>query len=176
MAKAKSNGATDEAAGVGHNKPPLTEADFNALLARLGAAESEKQIAQAKVSKIRKEMKAAGILLKNFDAMRTLADLPRQEQQVQLAHSRYYLQWLRSPLGSQMTLGFDEQADPLTEDDAAVEARIVEDAAGDGHRAGVTGKLFEKDCPHDANTKAGQAWIGAYRAAQKEAAKALKGA
>lgn len=156
----------------GHNSIGLTEVQFNDWLPKLTRAEAEAKMAKEKVNTIRKGMRADGIKLKVFDAYRHLADLTRDEQCEHLAHSAMYLKWLRSPLAEQISMNF-ERPDPLTEDDDAVAARVIEDAKGAGWRAGLSGSMFEADCPHDENTPQGQAWIGAYREGQEQAALAL---
>lgn len=157
-----------------HNRLGFDRETFDKHCALIGRAEAEMAVAREKLKKARKAAKADGIMLKRFDAIRHLADLPRAEQELQLLHDQAYLQWLRAPVGHQFALSLDGAGDAYDdESDEDVEARTVEDAKGAGWRAGLKGEVWEKDCPHDANTAAGQAWIEAYREGQQKATKAL---
>ncbi len=163
-----------EPAGEGHNLIGIDQPTFNAWVAKISGAEAECKTANERRNKLRKQMRAGGIKLGVFDAMRRLVELPRTEQAEDLTHSRYYLEWLRSPLGHQITMAFDAPGDAFDEDDKAAEARIVDDARGAGWRAGLAGK-WEDDNPHEVNSEPGQAWLGAYRDGQKKNAEALGG-
>lgn len=161
----------------GHNRIGFDRQTFDKHCAIIGHAEAEMAIAREKLKKARKQAKADGILLKRFDAMRHLADLPRSEQELQLLHDQSYLQWLRAPVGYQFTLSIDGSGDAFDdESEASAEARIVEEAKGAGWRAGLKGDVFEDQGPHGAATPAGQAWIEGYREGQAKALEAIKGA
>ncbi len=149
------NGA-ETPSSAGHNVIGIDRADFNKWVARHAAAEAECEVANVNRRKIRKEMRAEGIKLIQFDAMRKLIELTRDEQAETLVHSRYYLEWLGSPLGHQITMDFDEGEDPFDGDAAAAEAKVAEAAEGAGFQAGLTGA---GNNPHEENTPAGQGWM-----------------
>lgn len=165
----------DTSPSEGHNTIGVTKEVFDKHLAIIGNLEAEKAALQLRIKRARKLAKADGIRLKNFDAMRALADLPRAELQDNLGHNAWYLKWLQAPVGVQLSMFDDEIDDGTGGDDEAAFERLVAEAKGAGWRAGMTGSAFETECPHDANTPQGQAWIGAYRDAQAKAVEALKG-
>ncbi len=158
----------------GHNLIGIDQNDFNGWVAKIAAVEAECKIANQKRTKLRKQMRTEGVKLGVFDAMRKLVELDRTEQAEQLSHSRYYLEWLRSPLGHQITMEFEATGDAFDDDEEGAAARIIEDAKGAGWRAGLAGK-WEDDNPHEVNSEPGQAWLGEYRDGQKKNAKALGG-
>ena len=156
-----------------HNRLGFDRETFDKHCAVIGRCEAELNIAREKLKKARKAAKADGVLLKRFDAMRHLAELPRAEQELQLLHDQAYLQWLRAPVGHQFSMELAAGDAYDEETDEAIEARTVEDARGAGWRAGLKGEVWEDENPHDANTAAGQAWLEAYREGQEKATKAL---
>lgn len=137
----------------------------------IGDLEHERQQVQQKLKKARKEARADNIKLMNFDAMRRVADLTRDDQAEHMAHNIAYLRYLRVPVGTQLSLALDPAGGP-DETDAEVAARVGADAEANGWRAGLAG-AWEDDNPHEANSVAGQRWIKGYREAQKKAAAAM---
>lgn len=152
-----------EAATIGHNSTILvTEDQFHAFKFRHIDAQAKLEKARAEKNKLRKEMKAAGINLGDFDAHMRLTNLSRDEAQDHLNHLAHYLRWSRVPLGEQIPLDLGVPSDPLEKDDDAAIQHIVEDAIKAGFLAGLSGHP-DTENPHDGNTDAGQAWIGAHR-------------
>ncbi len=149
------NGA-ESPAGVGHNVIGIDRADFHTWVARHAAVDAQCEAANVERRRVRKEMRAAGILLSEFDAMSKLAQLPVDEQATKLQASRYYLEYLGSELGTQISMHFGQGEDPFDGDEAKVAARTAEAAEGAGFQAGLKGV---GNNPHEGNTPAGQAWI-----------------
>ena len=142
--------------GPGHNVIGIDRADFHKWVARHAAVEAECEAANVERRRVRKEMRAVGILLSEFDAMSKLAQLPVDEQAVKLQASRYYLEYLGSELGTQISMHFGEPENPYDGDSAAAEAKAAELAEGAGFQAGLKGT---ENNPHEGNTRAGQAWM-----------------
>ena len=157
----------------GHNLIGVDRNDFDGWSARHSAATEELKVAQAKRNKIRKAMRAAGIILGVFDRTAKLVDMSREEQQTEFVHTEAYLKWHRAPIGQQFSLILVSN-DAFDDDDEGAAALIVEDAKGAGWRAGRDGK-WEDVNPHPANSEAGQAWLGAYREGQEKKTLALGG-
>ena len=170
---AKLQPVVEPAQSEGHNLIGVDKSAFNAWVAKIAAAEAECKIANERRTKLRKQMRSEGVKLWWFDAMRKLVELDRTEQAEQLTHSRYYLEWLRSPLGHQITMDFAATGDAFDEDEEGAAVRTIEDAKGAGWRAGLEGNVFEDGNPYDANSEPGQAWIGAYREGQEKNVMAL---
>ncbi len=156
----------------GHNSTPVPPELFNRHLAMIEGAEEACKKASLRRLQLRKQARADGIILGEFDRMRRLAALPRAEQITNMLAARSYLIFLRSPLGAQMSMEFDA-IDPFseTEDDATM--RIDADAEADGYRAGLAGVLWEDGNPHSADTPAGWAWLKGYRDGQTLKVEAL---
>ena len=156
--------------GAGHNVIGISREDFNKWVARHANAEADCETANVKRRKVRKEMRAAGIALTEFDAMRKLAELPEDEQAVKIQNSRYYLEYFGSRLGTQMSLHFDEPADPFGTEASVPDPKIAELAEGRGFQSGLTGK---GDNPHEGNTLAFQAWVKGNNEGQDQRRQAL---
>lgn len=163
---------TEPAPSTGHNSAGVTAEMFNKWWARIERADAKCKIANDERVADRKQARADGIKLTEFDAMRKVAGLPRIEAIEKLTAARDYLIFMHSPLGAQMTMDFDA-VDPLNEDDKAARVRIEADAETDGYRAGLAGVKWEKDNPHEPLTPEGQAWIKGYRDGQTNRAEAL---
>lgn len=174
----KANGqAETPAAGMGHNLGPISREKFFPLYTALQRAQAEEAEARAKVKKIRKQMKAEGVMLKVFDSMVTLAELPLHEQRDQLAQQKQILEFLRAPVGTQMSLLDIIEPDPLSvsEDADAKRAQLLEeDAKGKGFLAGISGRP-ESENPHEGNTPAGMAWLAAYREGREKYVESAEG-
>ncbi len=155
--------------GTGHNSVGCDMPTFHKHVALCGAADADLKVARTKRKRARQAAKADGILLKNFDRALELADLTGEEQRQYLNDQTAYLQWLKVPLGSQMSMfeGPDFQGDA-----EAIDAETLEAAEGKGFQAGLNG-ADESSMQHEANTGAGQAWIKGYREGEDQKKQAL---
>lgn len=170
--KVVADSADDAPPAAGHNSIAITPEQFSAAIRTLAPLEAARDKAKANLKAARKQLRADGFLLVIFDAMRKLADLPRLEQITNWTHSVAYLKYLRSPIGSQLKMDFDD-VDPFKADGAGLEAQAVEDAEGDGYRLGLAGEAWEDSNPHPVSSKVGQAWIKGYREGVAAAVKAM---
>lgn len=158
---------------IGHNSIGVDQPTFDKYVAKISAAESKVAIAKEELKKARKAARAEGIILGVFDRTRQLADMTRSEQTTEMIHTATYLRWLRAPIGAQFEFNLD--ADPHEEEtDEAATSRLIQDAEAAGWRAGLEGKLWEDDNPHDGNTDVGQAWLKGFRDGQAKNAEAMK--
>ena len=145
--------------GAGHNALDmltLEPAQFFAAKRQLEQIEEEMSELRAKKNRIRKDLRASGVILKIFDAVRTVEGLTDDEivqQDAQLATLR---KWMRMPIG--------HQADMFGNDP---ELSAEEQAEADGYNSGVAGEP-EKDCPYPPNDKEGQAWLRGYNTGYQE--------
>lgn len=159
---------------TGHNMLGIDPNAFHKHVAVISAAESEVALAKEKLKKARKQAKADGITLKLFDRSRQLAEMTREEQQGEMAHLQQYLIWMRSPIGTQFELKFQPGGEAFDEDEDGANARTVADAGASGFQAGLEAKIWEDDCPFEASSPAGQAWLKGYREGQEKNVAALK--
>ncbi len=157
---------------AGHNAGGITSEVYNKWWNRIEQADAKCKLANAHRNTERKQARAAGIRLTEFDAMRLLVELPRAEAIDKLTAARSYLIFMRSPLGEQMSMDFDA-VDPFNETDETAKLRIVADAGAAGYRAGLAGVVWEDSNPHEVPSDEGQAWIGGWREGQTEKTKAL---
>lgn len=150
-------------AGAGHNAMGgVDEAIFARHVNAIAAADAVCEEANAKRKKARQAAKADGITPKDLDRALIIAEMSSDEQHQYLATQKQYLEWLRVPIGTQLSL-LDQS--PL-ETDEDIAADLIKKSAGDGYRAGLTGK-WQDDNPHDPTTPAGQAWIKGWHDGQK---------
>ncbi|MEM8791062.1 MAG: hypothetical protein AAGE80_05560 [Pseudomonadota bacterium] len=159
-------------AAIGHNTPDgVSKEVFLGHVRSIAREKAAVKEAQAKLNRARQSAKADNILLKDLDLCVALAELSTPEQIEKLNTQRTYMEYLNAPLGTQMTL-FSPSSDDDLSDEERIE-QIKKDADAKGYFEGVKGVLFEDGNPHEANSPAGQAWIGGYRRGQEEAAKKI---
>ena len=126
-------------------------------------AEERCRIANESRKKLRKEMKAAGINLGDFDAINRMTDWGRDEVNETFDRRRQYAVWLKLPIGTQGGL-FDGSEDDAPE----VSQETQEDAAfAKGYQAGVKG--LARDVP-EGFREFDQKWLEGYTAGQKSIA------
>lgn len=154
---AKGNGTPPPAIG---DNSTLTEADFLALVHKHASATAKLKAAQSERKALRKQMRAAGVVLGDFDAAVRMTEWPREEVTETFENRVQYLRWLRVPIGFQFDLF--EALDADAQDDDERLAALVAGAETEGWQKAVLGGA-EADNPHEANAPAGQAWIKGFR-------------
>ena len=157
----------DTTAGPGHNSTiEIGEGKFHAYLAAHGDLDEQIAALRGKRKKLRKQMRADGVRLTEFDAALKFADMSRVDVEDHYVHLQHYMRWLRHPVGTQFNLALGEPADDF-EDEEAVLAKAREGAIQDGFWAGIRNRPMGEN-PHEEATEAGQAWIGAWHDGQKQ--------
>lgn len=157
--------ADETIAGPGHNSViEISEEKYHAYVGRHADLEEQAQIIAKKKKNLRKQMRADGIRLTEFDAASKLAELKRDDVDDHFRHLQQYLRWNRVPIGEQFELNIPEAAGGF-EDEAAILARATATATQDGFWAGIRNRPMGEN-PHDDNTDAGQAWIKAWHDGQ----------
>lgn len=155
--------ADGEDPNVGHNSGKgievegLTQERFAHHVAAITRQKAVVVAERERMNKLRKSAKADGIVLKELDATMVVADMNRVEQEQYVERTRWYLEMLRVPAGSQMTLKFDKPKDGKGGDKKRAE-QAVEEALGKGYRAGLEEKP-DSENPYQANSDEGQAWL-----------------
>lgn len=159
----------DERPGPGHNDEDWQRRQFVQWYSEELEIEARIKAAQEQRKKLRQTMKAEGVTLANYDAFKRLMRLDADEQTQFFGDIRAWAAYMRAPIGEQLSLSLA----PVDDDnDESREAAILAKARHEGFLAGAAGK-WEDECPHEANSPAGQEWLGAYREAQEEAASSL---
>ncbi len=163
------NDQQTEPTGPGHNSVGCDQPTFHRHIALIGNKRATLKVAREQHKKARQAAKADGILLKDLDRALELADMTGEEQRQYLNTQAAYLQWLKVPLGSQMSMF---EAPDFMGDEEAIKAEADELAAGKGFFAGLNG-VDESDNPHEANNPTGQAWIKGYREGEDQRRQAM---
>lgn len=143
-------------AEVGGLTPDRFQHHAAAILRQRAKCDAERAV----LNKLRKAAKADGIILKELDAMMVVADLTAREQREYVERSKWYLEMLSAPVGSQMTLSFDRTPD--NDDGSPAEQEILDTAYGQGLRAGLAEK-DEFENPHQPNNSIGMKWLEGHR-------------
>lgn len=156
-----------ETIGAGHNSG--TDVSEGAFLADL-AAHSDldfkiKNLMDLR-KKLRKEMRAKGVRLTEFDTARKFANMKRDDVQDHFVHLAEYMRWMRHPIGTQFNLDLPSDQEGDFEDDDVILARSIENAVQDGFMAGLSNKDMNEN-PHDTGSDIGQKWIEAWHDGQK---------
>lgn len=146
--------------GVGAEVEGLTPDRFHHHTAAITRQKAKCEAERAVLNKLRKAAKADGIILKELDAMMIVADMTPREQREHIERSKWYLEMLAAPVGSQMTLGFDRKPD--NDDGSPAEQEILDTAYGQGFRAGLAEK-DEFENPHQPNNSIGMKWLEGHR-------------
>lgn len=166
MPKAKSD------PGPGHNSGGigLTDQEFLAWFIKETRAKEERDKATKKHNQVRKEMKASGVDMTEFDRMKKLLGLSKGERSGKINTLVEYLRIVRAPVGTQFEFDFGAEGDDESDEDR--ESRLLADARDRGFRAAACGE-WEDACPYPPLTPAGQAWLEGYRDEQVQAAMKL---
>jgi hypothetical protein len=145
---------------IGHNSEiEIGEADFLKFFADHSDLEEQIESLSAKRKKLRKHMRAAGVRLTEFDAMRKLQNMQRKDVEDHFVHLKHYMAWGRVPMGTQFSFELDPESDEEPEE--KIIARAVEEATSAGFLAGLK-NVAPSENPHDGNSDQGQAWIKAH--------------
>ena len=143
--------------GTGIEVEGLTQERFAHHVAAITRQKAAVVAEREKLNKLRKSAKADGIVLKELDATMIVADMNRVEQEEYVERTRWYLEMLRVPAGSQMTLKFEKPKDGKSGDKKRAE-QAAEEALGKGYRAGLEERP-DSENPYQPNTDEGQAWL-----------------
>lgn len=158
----------DSSPGPGHNIDiGVPQEVFLSHLAKHNALMEVEQNAKAARKKFRKQMKADGIRLKEFDTLVMFNDMNRDDVKDHFEHLHAYMVFARHPIGHQFEMlidptgsdGFSEKGDEIPIEQA------MENATQAGFWAGLHDKPMSES-PHDDNTEIGQAWIKAWHDGQ----------
>jgi len=154
------NDMTDGHNSMGAEVEGLTPDRFHHHIAALERQKGKVDAERAVLNKLRKAAKADGILLKELDAMMVIADMTPRQQREHIERSKWYLEMLAAPIGSQMTLSFERMAP--NDDGSPAEQEILDTAYGQGFRAGLQ-EAPEEANPHAPNTSIGMKWLEGLR-------------
>jgi len=149
--------SVDDAAKDGSNQ--LTGDQLRAFVRMMSEADQECKAANEKRKKLRKELKAAGVQLGDFDAMMRMMDWQREEVAETFDRRLQYAQWLNLPIGTQGRLAYEEDTTGTeTSEDIAFSK---------GYQAGIIGGVKKAPEEHLDNS---QKWLEGYDAGQNSLA------
>lgn len=158
MAKDISAAAPEDIPGLGHNG--LTEDVFLVNMRAIINAQAKVDLAKAGLKEARKLAKAAGIELKQLDAVIAMADWGPDEVRDHFATRNQYAIWMGLPVGTQPDFfaGVPDAAKPSV------------DWRSRGYVAATTGKGAVGKPPEDCPPDQVQAWMEGWHDGQKKIA------
>lgn len=137
----------------------LDGSQFRAFVRLHAEAEERCKIANEARKKLRKEMKAAGLNLGDFDAINRMTDWSRDEVAETFDRRAQYARFMNLPVGSQGSLFDDEKEAPKP-----VSEETQNDVAfAKGYQAGIRGAERK---PPEEFAKWDQDWLKGYSAGQ----------
>ena len=150
---------------IGHNSNvdgddlpgDLTEAQFYSAMRMQAKFDEERAALNKRIGAFRKDLKARGVTLQVFDAVRALAD---QEEETVAAHLKErfkYMRWAKISVGDQSDL-FPQE----------LEEKDISDPFNDGFKAGTMG--LERSPPDYLAPNDAQKWLEGYNDGQKHLA------
>lgn len=142
-------------AGEDHGSNLLTGDQLRAFVRLMSEADQKCKAANEERKKLRKELKAAGVQLGDFDAMMRMMDWTREEVGETFDRRLQYAQWLNLPIGTQGRLAYEE--------DTTGEETAADVAFSKGYQAGIKGLSQEVPEEHRDND---QNWLKGYQAGQ----------